>query len=130
MGLQDNSASNNLKRLLKSFKYASSGLVQTSRMENNFQIELIVAVVVIMLSVILNISKSDWLIVIMCIGLVLTMELLNTAVEAVVDLVTKGEYQSLAKVAKDCAAAAVLCISITVCIIGLMIFIPYIVDLF
>ena len=130
MGLQDNKMSKNVHRLRLSFEYAYMGLKHTFLSENNFQIELIVAVCVLILSSLLKISKNDWLIVLFCIGLVLAFELMNTAIEAVVDLMTNGQFHPLAKVAKDCAASAVLCISICVCIIGIYVFMPYIVNIF
>lgn len=113
-----------INRFIKSFSYAFQGLVYTTKTQGNFQFHLFSATIVVLSAWFLHVSKTDWLILILCIGLVLFAELVNTALEALVDLVSP-EFNALAKIVKDVAAAAVLVIAIMAAIIGLVIFIPY-----
>lgn len=115
---------NSIKRFLKSFSYAYDGLVYTIKTQVNFKFHLLAAVFVVFFAWFFNVSKTESLVLIICIGLVLFAELVNTALETLVDLVSP-EYNPLAKIVKDVAAAAVLLIAITAAIIGLLIFIPY-----
>lgn len=107
-----------------SFKYAFEGLVAALKEEPNLKIHLIIAFLVLGLSLFLQISKQDWINVILLIGLVLALELTNTAVESVVNAFTDKEHPG-AKMAKDISAGAVLIGAITSSIVGLLIFIPY-----
>lgn len=84
---------------------------------------------VIIGGIILHISLQEWITVLILFGLVISLELVNTAVESTVDLVTE-EKRPLAKKAKDTAAGAVLVSAIAAAIIGLMIFVPKIIDFF
>ena len=102
--------------LYKSFGYAFQGIFTCIRKERNMKIHCTVAVLVVIAGLILGISVTEWCI---CLGL----ELVNTAVEAVVDLVTE-ERHPLAKIAKDTAAGAVLIAAIMAAIVGLIIFVP------
>lgn len=111
------------KRIL-SFKYASDGFWTALREEPNLVFHLFAAVVVLLLGFLLNISKLEWIILVFAIGLVISIELTNTAIEAVVDSFTKDIHPG-AKKAKDIAAAAVLVVSIAALLIGLLIFLPY-----
>ena len=83
---------------------------------------------VVIFGFIFNINKYEWAIVMLTIGLVISCELINTAIEATVDLVTE-EYHPLAKVAKDTSAAAVFVFAIVAVIVGLIIFLPKIVNM-
>lgn len=112
------------KRAL-SFKYAFEGIVTAFRDQPNLKLHLIAAVAVIFISFFLNISETEWLVVVLTIGFVVTAELTNTAIEEVVDSFT-DQVHPAAKKAKDVAAAAVLVASITAAAIGLIIFLPYI----
>ena len=103
--------------LYKSFGYAFEGIFHTIRRERNMQIHCAAVVLVILLGCLLHISKEEWIICLM------GLECVNTAVEAVVDLVTK-ERRPLAKKAKDAAAGAVLIAAIMSAIIGGIIFLP------
>lgn len=94
--------------LVVSFKYAWAGLVYAFRTQRNFRIHVVVGSVAIALSFILQLSRVEVAIIGLTIGAVLTMELLNTALESVVDLTVEQTYHELAKIAKDCAAGAVL----------------------
>ena len=107
--------------ITKSFGYAFEGIFTCIRQERNLKIHCTVAVLVVIAGLILGISVTEWCI---CLGLFgMVMELVNTAVESVVDLVT-SEYRPLAKIAKDTAAGAVLIAAIMAAIAGLIIFVP------
>lgn len=94
--------------LVVSFKYAWAGLVYAFRSQRNFRIHVVVGLIAVGLSFILDLSSVEIAIIGLTIGAVLAMELLNTAIESVVDLTVKQSYHELAKIAKDCAAGAVL----------------------
>lgn len=118
-----------IKKLINSFSYPIKGLRYAYRNEQNLAVDVGVALLVLIAGVILKIEKTEWIVVVFAIGAVLSLELVNTAIEAVVDLVTE-EYHPLAKVAKDTSAAAVFVIAIVAAIVGLIIFIPKIIELF
>lgn len=110
------------RKLFSSFIFAFSGIVTTFKSEQNFRIHTMVSVIVIGLAVALDFSNERFIILLIVIGLVLSLELVNTAIEKTVDLITK-EYHPLAKKAKDAAAGAVLVFSIFAVIIGILLFI-------
>ena len=112
-----------MKKLLKSFKYAFDGICTGIKEEQNMKIHITIMILVIIFGIMLKISKMEWIICIILFGLVISMELINTAIENTVDLVTK-EKNEQAKIAKDVAAGAVLVSAITSAIIGLIIFVP------
>ena len=112
-----------MKKLLKSFKYAIEGVFTGLKEEQNMKIHITIMILVIIFGIMLKISKAEWIICIILIGLVISMELINTAIDNTVDLITK-EKNEQAKIAKDVAAGAVLVSAITSAIIGLIIFVP------
>ena len=109
--------------LYKSFGYAFQGIFNTIRTERNIKIHCAVAILVTIFGIWLQISKTEWMICFILFGLILALELVNTAVEATVDLFTE-ERKPLAKKAKDAAAGAVLIAAIFAAVIGILIFIP------
>lgn len=109
--------------LYQSFGYAFQGIFTCVRKERNMKIHCVAAVFVVIAGVILKISAIEWCICLALFGLVMALEHVNTAVEAVVDMVTE-EYHPLAKVAKDTAAGAVLIAAIMAAIAGGIIFLP------
>lgn len=109
--------------LYKSFGYAFQGIFTCIRKERNMKIHCMVAALVVIAGLILGISVTEWCICLGLFGMVMALELVNTAVEAVVDLVTE-ERHPLAKIAKDTAAGAVLIAAIMAAIVGLIIFVP------
>lgn len=109
-----------------SFKYAMEGIWTALKEEPNLKFHFIIALVVVTLAVVLNVSEVEWLILILTMGLVVSLELTNTAIEELVNSFTENEHPA-AKKAKDVAAGAVLVSSVTALIIGLFIFLPYIV---
>lgn len=109
--------------LRSSFGYAFAGIITTLKSERNIKIHCAVAVLVCIAGAILKISAIEWCVCFTLFGLIMGLELVNTAIEAVVDLVTE-EYRPLAKKAKDTAAGAVLIAAIMAAIAGLIIFLP------
>ena len=115
------------KRLVNSFKYAFQGIVQSYKGEQNLKIHTVMAILVVIFGFLLNINYVEWLVCLVLIGLVLMAEFFNTAIEYVVDLASP-KIHPLAKAAKDTASAGVLMMAIISAIIGLIIFIPKIVE--
>ena len=116
--------------VLISFKYAFSGISYVFKTSRNFKIQLIFALTSLMIGFLLQISLSNYVILIATIMSVLILEILNTSVESIVDLVVKKEFNSLAKISKDTSAGAVLLASINSVIIAVYIFVPKIKLLF
>lgn len=112
----------------ESLGHALDGIEYTINHERNFKIELFFAIVVTIMSFILKVSIIEWGILVLVISMVLALEMINTAIERCVDLVTK-EYKELAKNAKDIAAGAVLVMSMFSVVIGIIIFLPKIMNL-
>lgn len=94
--------------LLVSFKYAWQGVAYAFRTQRNFRIHVVVGSFAVGLAIALSLAPVELAVIILTCGIVLTMELINTALESVVDLTVEQTYHELAKIAKDCAAAAVL----------------------
>ena len=110
-----------LKRLLKSFIYAFRGLVKTWREEQNLQIHSMVALVVVIMGFAFGISIVEWLFLVIVISLVILMEIINSAIERVADIL-KPRIHDYVKEIKDIMAAAVLLASISAVIVGFIIF--------
>ena len=110
-----------MKKLIKSFKYAFEGIITGIKEEQNMKIHIFMMIFVIIFGIILKISKIEWIICIFLFGLVISLELINTAIENAVDLITQ-ETNPKAKIAKDTAAGAVLVSAIASAVIGIMIF--------
>ena len=117
------------KRIISSVKNSWNGLKVAYKNEQSMYIHLVCTIILLLFSFYLKISMIQWLIIIAIIGLTLVIELLNTAIESTVDLVTK-DFHPLAKIAKDTASAAEFVLSVTSAVISLMIFIPKIIELF
>ncbi|MDO8573851.1 MAG: diacylglycerol kinase family protein [Candidatus Daviesbacteria bacterium] len=107
-----------------SFRYAITGIITALKEEPNLKFHFLAGVVVIIVSLFLKISKPDFIIIIFLIGFVISVELTNTAIEAVVDKFTDKEHPG-AKLAKDISAGAVLIAAITSTAVGTLIFLPY-----
>ena len=117
------------KRTFKgSVKNCLDGISYVTKNEKNFKREIVLGIIALILSYILKIDKIEFIIVLTMICLVLTTEIINTAIERTVDLVTK-EYHELARIAKDVSAGSVLVTSIFSLIIGIIVFIPKIITL-
>jgi diacylglycerol kinase (ATP) len=119
-----------MKRLINSFGFAIKGIVTIYREgQINIRIHTLIAIVTICLSVFFSIACIEWIIVILCIGTVIAAEMLNTAIEKLVDLVAPEWSEAAGKI-KDIAAGAVLVVSIAAGITGCIIFVPKILALF
>ena len=116
------------KKLINSFKYAIEGIISSFKTERNMKIHIFIMILVIIAGIILKISALDWIILVIMFALVISAELFNTTFETVVDMITK-ERNEKAKLAKDIAAGAVLVLAIGSIIVGLIIFIPKILNL-
>jgi len=113
------------KKHLRSYKGAFNGIIIALRYELNFQIELFLMVLVLIAGFIFPITKTEWIVIILCIGITLSVELMNTSIE------TLGEFKrfhAIIKKIKDLSAGAVLVITIMDVIIAFMIFFPYILE--
>ena len=113
-------------RFFRSFSYSIEGLKYAYKYEQSMMIHVIATILVICSNIFFQVTGIEWLITILAIGMVLSAELFNTAIEAVVDLVTL-EIHPLAKIAKDCGSAATFVLAIMAAIIGCVIYIPYII---
>lgn len=116
------------KRFLNSIKFSIDGLAYAYGNEQSLWLHGMGSLIIIILGFILQISFNQWAILIIALVVVLAVELLNTAIEAAVDLVT-SEIHPLAKIAKDCGSAAGCVTGVMLTIISLFIFIPKIIEL-
>jgi len=112
-----------MKKRIRSFVYAGRGIRLVFSSEANMKIHIVVATLVVICGFIFNINTTEWIACLLCIGLVFGAEMINTAIENVVDLASP-DYQELAGKAKDIAAGAVLICAIVSVIIGILIFLP------
>ena len=117
------------KRFIQSFKYCYEGIVYAFYHEQNIIVMMILGIITLALGIVFKLALSERLAIIITVGLVLSLEMINTGLEAVVDLVTKNK-KPLAKVAKDAASGAVGIMCIFAVIEGLMIFVPKFIMLF
>ncbi|WP_346678911.1 diacylglycerol kinase family protein [Enorma massiliensis] len=106
---------------IRSFGYAIEGFRTAVATERNIKVQLFVGVLAVVAGVVLRIDALSWVLVLLCIGLVLFAELVNTSIEAIVDLATQ-DLHPLAKRAKDIAAASVFTLSITAAVVGIIVF--------
>lgn len=118
-----------LKKRLKSFKFAFNGIILLITHEHNAWIHCFAAVCVIIAGFAFDISTTEWIAVTFAIGTVLAAEAVNSSIEAIADLVSPG-YNEAIKRTKDLAAGAVLILAISAAIVGLIIFIPKITEIF
>ncbi|MDA3911610.1 MAG: diacylglycerol kinase family protein [Bacteroidales bacterium] len=118
-----------LKKRLISFKYAFNGLIILFKDEHNALIHLFATICVIIAGFLFEISSFEWIVVIFAIGFVWTAEILNTAIENMADFIFPEKHEKIKRI-KDLSAAAVLISAITALIIGLIIFIPEIIECF
>jgi diacylglycerol kinase (ATP) len=113
----------NIQDRVKSFRFAWQGLIHAFRVTHNFYIHSVIAVMVVFLGIWLKVSATEWAILILCIGWVSAMEILNTALEELVDWLHPEQHPIAGRV-KDLAAAAVLVAAIAAAIAGLFILLP------
>lgn len=120
---------NFIVRYIKSFHHAVDGIVYAIENEHNILIMMLATIFILLVSFILKVSHIELMMIIICIGTVIACEMINSAIEACVDLETIEEHE-LAKIAKDCASGASLVLSIMSLSIAGIIFIPKIIALF
>ena len=118
-----------IRNILNKIKYSLNGLLYCFQNESSFVIEAITACVIIILGIIFDIEFLEWVISFGSLALISITELINTAIEATVDMVTL-EYNEYAKIAKDCASAATAVMTVLAIIVNLIIFVPYIMEMF
>ena len=106
-----------------SFRHAWDGLAHATSTQPNFTIHLFLSTLAIFAGFILKISGLEWIIISLTIAIGLVIELVNTAIESTVDLITR-RYHRLAKIAKDTAAAAMLVYALGAIVVAAIIFIP------
>lgn len=116
-----------MQSFLRSFSYAFKGLVYSLK-QRNMKIILICALLTILTAIILKINADHWCILLICIGLVMALEMINTAIEGIVDLISPDHNEKAGRI-KDLAAGAVLTVSFVSMIIGLIIFGKYILEI-
>lgn len=111
------------KKIINSFKYAFEGIISALKTERNMKLHIFAMGIVILLGILLKISKMEWCICFICIAVVISAELFNTAIETVVDMICI-EKNEKAKLAKDVSAGAVLVLAIGALAVGIIIFLP------
>jgi diacylglycerol kinase len=114
--------------LARSFRYAFAGLFYVVRSQRNFRIHMAAALLAAGLALVLDFAPLEWAVLATIITLVMTLEMINTVVEAAVDLASPA-YHPLAKIAKDVAAGAVLLTAIGAVVVGLFLFVPHLLRL-
>jgi diacylglycerol kinase (ATP) len=115
--------------LVQAFSCAAAGIVYAFKTQRNMKIHAAVAVLAILLAALLCVDAAGWVAIILCIAAVFSLEILNTAIESVVDLVSP-DFNLLAKHAKDCAAGAVYVAAIGSVIVGCIVYIKAAILLF
>ena len=119
--------SNKKTAWLITFKHAFSGLSHIVKTEKSFHVHFFFAIAAIIMLILCRATTIEWAIILLVIGMVISSEILNTAIEVMVDIYCPF-YHPLAKVSKDVGAAAVLFSAFISVVIGLIIFLPYIID--
>ena len=114
----------------QSLQHAINGIKTVFQDERNFRFDVVTAIVVVILGFLLKIERVEWYWIIFCIFLMFILEMLNTVVEQLVDLMVGHNYHLAAKKAKDVAAGVVLMGAVFVLIMAFGIFIPKIVQIF
>ncbi len=112
-----------MKKLFRSFYFAFSGIAHCFKTEKNFQLQFCLAITVIIGGWFFKISNTNWIVLLICCAMVLCLEMMNTAIEKLADVVHDGLHAGIKNV-KDIAAGAVLVASIISVLIALIIFIP------
>ena len=117
------------KRLVDSFNFAIEGLISALKNEKHMKVHILAAIIIVILAIVINASKVEILIISLSVSFVVITELVNTAVEAIIDLVSP-ERHPLAKLAKDVAAGAVLVAAINALCVGYLLFYDKLLDIF
>ncbi len=118
-----------MTKFAKSFRHAADGIRSAASTERNFRIELMFGFFALILSFLLPLAVTERGVVFLTVGVILALELFNTAIERLMDMLSP-QYHERVKTIKDLAAGAVLLSSFGAALVGLIVFIPYIVTLF
>ena len=113
-----------IKRTLRTFKYSMQGLAYAYKNEQSMWIHAIGTVLTVILGLVCKLTLTEWAIVLIALGVILASELINTAIEAAVDLCTL-EIHPLAKIAKDCGSASTFVLTICAVVVCLFVFVPH-----
>ena len=126
MDLRDNNPQKKWKNreFTASFEFALTGIITAFKEERNMRKHLVSAILVVLAGLIFRVSATEWLFLLLSITLVIAFEIMNSAIENVVDLASNYHFSMLAKNAKDMAAGAVLVVSGFALLTGLVIFLP------
>jgi undecaprenol kinase/diacylglycerol kinase (ATP) len=116
-------------KFFKGFIYAYNGLKVFFAHERNGRIQLLIAIVVVLLGAVLQVSPADWIVLLFCIALVLSLEMMNSAIEKICNMV-QPTFHPAVKTIKDISAGAVLWVSVISTIIGGIVLLPKIFDYF
>lgn len=132
MDLHENNSKNRWKNreLIASLDFAVSGLSTAFKEERNMKKHLVSAILVVLAGLVFQVTLTEWLFLLLSISLVIAFEIMNSAIECVVDLASDYHFHILAKNAKDMAAGAVLFVSGFAFLTGAIIFLPRIWKLF
>lgn len=131
MDLRDNQSPKKWKNrdLVASLEFAVTGLFTAFKEERNMKKHLVSAILVVIAGLLFQVNVTEWLFLLLSISLVIAFEIINSAIENVVDLASDYHFSMLAKNAKDMAAGAVLFVSGFAVLVGLIIFVPKILAL-
>lgn len=113
-----------IKRTLRTFKFSWQGLAYAYKNEQSMWVHAIASAITITIGFICGLTLTEWAVVLISLGVILASELINTAIEAAVDLVTL-EIHPLAKIAKDCGSAATFVLTLCAVVVCLFVFMPY-----
>lgn len=111
------------RKRLKSFGFAFNGLKILILEEHNSRIHLIASIFTVIAGFLLKITVYEWIVILFAIGLVITLEIVNSSIERIADYISPEKNEIIKKI-KDLSAAAVLVGSITALVIGIVIFLP------
>ena len=125
---RDNIKKRGITRFVRSFSFSISGLKYAYKYEQSMFVHVIATICVITANVRFKVQPSEWVITVLAIGMVLAAELINTAIEAIVDMVTL-EFHPLAKIAKDCGSAATFVLAMMAAVIGIVVYLPHILEI-
>jgi diacylglycerol kinase len=123
LSLQGKNSKNSLLEILSGFKHSFRGISLAIISENNLRIHIVAAIIVVVISYIVKLNMLEWAVIILCIGLVIGLELINTAIEYLADAFT-SEYNEKIKNVKDVAAGAVLISAIASTAVAGLILLP------
>ncbi len=118
-----------LRKWVESANYAIEGILHAAKTERHLRYHFLAAVLILLLSLIFGVTQTEFIAIVIVAIIVLSVEMLNTAIEATVDIIFK-EYDNRAKIIKDIAAGAVLTASVGAAVIGYIIFLPYLKNVF